>query len=224
MANIIAIGKHKHGCCVMQRCLEKGTWNQKISLADFIVQEMDSLIEDPYGNYLVQNVIKLDDRTKNEAIFKEIAKDFIRLSQLKFSSNVIEKCLDSCLSDGPKPQIEKIFKGGYQQNDILIVNELSMIGNKADMKTRVNFIVQKLIYNQFGNYVIQKILLKLKDETLRNEILYTIKSLQPSLMQIKHGQKVLQKLVKTYPSIFGVQTANLETTSHSSYSSSNYSY
>lgn len=25
--NIITIGKHKHGCCVMQRCLEKGTWN-----------------------------------------------------------------------------------------------------------------------------------------------------------------------------------------------------
>lgn len=35
--NIIAIGKHKHGCCVMQRCLEKGTWNQKINLADFII-------------------------------------------------------------------------------------------------------------------------------------------------------------------------------------------
>ena len=26
MTNIISIGKHKHGCCVMQRCLEKGTW------------------------------------------------------------------------------------------------------------------------------------------------------------------------------------------------------
>lgn len=79
---------------------------------------MHSLIEDPYGNYLVQNVIKLDDRQKNETIFKEIAKDFIRLSQLKFSSNVIEKCLDSCLSDGAQPQIEKIFKGTYQQDDI----------------------------------------------------------------------------------------------------------
>ena len=55
---------------------------------------MSSLIEDPYGNYLVQNVIKLNDTYKNESIFTEIAKDFIRLSQLKFSSNVIEKCLD----------------------------------------------------------------------------------------------------------------------------------
>ena len=41
---------------------------------------MDFLIEDPYGNYLVQNVLKLEDEDKNEQIFKQIAKDFIRLS------------------------------------------------------------------------------------------------------------------------------------------------
>jgi hypothetical protein len=28
-------------------------------------------------------------------IFSAIAKDFVRLSQLKFSSNVLEKCLES---------------------------------------------------------------------------------------------------------------------------------
>ena len=74
---------------------------------------MKNLIEDPYGNYLVQNVIKLNERQKNERIFTEIAKDFIRLSQLKFSSNVIEKCLDSCLSDCPAPLVEKVFKGTF---------------------------------------------------------------------------------------------------------------
>lgn len=180
MQNVIAIGKHKHGCCVMQRCLEKGTWKQKVNLANFIIKDMNSLIEDPYGNYLIQNVIKLNDRQKNQHIFQEIAKDFIRLSQLKFSSNVIEKCLDSCLSDGKEPQIEKVFKGTLQFDDQQMVNEL--VGCRTDMKTRVNFIVQKLIYNQFGNYVIQKVLAKIKDDHLRTEILYTIKSLQPSLM------------------------------------------
>lgn len=100
---------------------------------------------------------------------------------------MIEKCLDSCLSDGNEPHIEKIFKGTYLNDDHQIISELGMIGNKNDIKTRVNFIVQKLIYNQYGNYVIQKVLLKIKDVSLRNEILYTIKNLQPSLMQIKHG-------------------------------------
>lgn len=103
MKNIILIGKHKHGCCVMQRCLEMGTLNQKLNLSTYIIQDMNSLIEDPYGNYLVQNVIKLNDKQKNLFIFQEIAKDFIRLSQLKFSSNVIEKCLESSLSEGKEP-------------------------------------------------------------------------------------------------------------------------
>jgi hypothetical protein len=64
-------------------------------LADVIIKHLPSLIEDPYGNYLVQNVLKLNNAKRNDEIFKMIAKDFIRLSQLKFSSNVIEKCLES---------------------------------------------------------------------------------------------------------------------------------
>ena len=89
------IGMHKHGCCVMQRCLEKGALRQKLALADVIIENLAELIEDPYGNYLVQNVLKLKSAQKNEMIFSAIAKDFVRLSQLKFSSNVLEKCLES---------------------------------------------------------------------------------------------------------------------------------
>jgi len=95
MYNCEEIGSHKHGCCVMQRCLEKGRMSQKLELADVIILKLARLIEDPYGNYLVQNVLKLERADRNEQIFNVIANDFIRLSQLKFSSNVIEKCLES---------------------------------------------------------------------------------------------------------------------------------
>lgn len=91
MAHCIEIGSHKHGCCVMQRCLEKGKNKQKLALADVIIENLNQLIEDPYGNYLVQNVLKLNNERRNDEILKMIAKDFIRLSQMKFSSNVIEK-------------------------------------------------------------------------------------------------------------------------------------
>jgi hypothetical protein len=95
MTHCKEIGTHKHGCCVMQRCLEKGSKAQKMMLADVIIRHLQELIEDPFGNYLVQNVLKLESAEKSDMIFRVIAKDFIRLSQLKFSSNVIEKCLDS---------------------------------------------------------------------------------------------------------------------------------
>ena len=64
----------------MQRCLEKGDRTQKLKLADFIIEEMEQLIEDPYGNYLIQNVLKLNDNTRSEKIFAKIASHFIRLS------------------------------------------------------------------------------------------------------------------------------------------------
>lgn len=43
----------------MQRCLEKGRLSQKEDLARVIIQKMAALIEDPFGNYLVQNVLKM---------------------------------------------------------------------------------------------------------------------------------------------------------------------
>jgi hypothetical protein len=43
----------------------------------------------------VQNVLKINDNEVNRQIFSFIAGDFIRLSKLKFSSNVIEKCLET---------------------------------------------------------------------------------------------------------------------------------
>ena len=190
----------------MQRCLEKGTRGQKLALANHIIEHIHHLIEDPYGNYLVQNVLKLEDEHRNGQIIQQIAKDFIRLSQLKFSSNVIEVCLESKHSGGRATghsYIDNIFKGSFADDDLQIIRELGFnTAHSKNLKARVHFIVQKLVYNQFGNYVLQRALNVIADDNLRKEILYTIKSLQPSLMQLKHGQKVLQKLQKTYPQIF----------------------
>ena len=61
-----SIGTDKHGCCVMQRCLEKGLQKQKLALADVIISRLYLLIEDPYGNYLVQNVLKLNNQERND--------------------------------------------------------------------------------------------------------------------------------------------------------------
>jgi hypothetical protein len=112
-----------------------------------IIKHLPSLIEDPYGNYLVQNVLKLNNAKRNDEIFKMIAKDFIRLSQLKFSSNVIEKCLESKQTDS---QIDMILKGIHKEDDRTILKEL----NKQALvkQVRLSFIVDKLLFHQFGNY------------------------------------------------------------------------
>ena len=72
----------------------------------------------------------------------QIAKDFIRLSKMKFSSNVIEKCLDSKCNNYKEAHIDKIFKGTFPQDDQQIIAKFSSnYQQQKSLKTRVNFIV-----------------------------------------------------------------------------------
>ena len=86
-----------------------------------IIKNLHSLIEDPFGNYLVQNVLKLNNSSRNDLIFKMISTDFIRLSQLKFSSNVIEKCLESKLCSST---VDMFLSGSFDKDDATLLVEL----------------------------------------------------------------------------------------------------
>ena len=180
----------------MQRCLEKGSWEQELALADVIIENLSALIEDPYGNYLVQNVLKLKSEQKSDLIFKAIAKDFIRLSQLKFSSNVIEKCLDT---PSICAQVEQLFYGTHENEDATVLKCLGKQGKNR--QNRVKFLTQKLMMHSFGNYVLQKAILVV-NPGLRQQVLESIQLQSSSLQSTKHGPKVLQKLAKQYPHIF----------------------
>jgi hypothetical protein len=80
-------------------------------------------------------VLKLKSPAKNEMIFAAIAKDFVRLSQLKFSSNVLEKCLES---EKIGKQVDQIFKGTHVNEDATIAKSL---GKKAKNQVqRVRFL------------------------------------------------------------------------------------
>ena len=75
----------------------------------------------------------------------------MRFSQLKFSSNVIEKCLETKQAG---TQVDQIFKGIHIQDDASLVWELGAQSRNQDL--RVKLIVQRLVTHQFGNYVLQK--------------------------------------------------------------------
>lgn len=195
----VEIGSHKQGCCVMQRCLEKGRLTQKLKLSQVIVANLTDLIEDPYGNYLVQNVLKIRNEEVNKEIFSFIAGDFIRLSKMKFSSNVIEKCLESEACEAK--QIASILQGTHRRNDVTLVKLLGK--DSREQSKRVRTIVDQLVTHQFGNYVLQKAIFIELEWTLKKQILEGIKTKSSDLLDTKHGSKVLQKLKATYPRIFG---------------------
>lgn len=56
----LIVGTHRHGCCVLQRCIDHATGVQKSTLVAYITQNACSLVQDPFGNYVVQYIRKFE--------------------------------------------------------------------------------------------------------------------------------------------------------------------
>ncbi|CAK7217417.1 hypothetical protein SBRCBS47491_003159 [Sporothrix bragantina] len=124
----VEVGTHRHGCCVLQRCIDHASGDQKSWLISRITQEAVTLIQDPFGNYVVQYIIDLNDHNYTEPLVAQLRGRICALSRHKFSSNVVEKCL-RCSLDPSKD---------------LIVEELLQPGE-----------IDRLMRDSFANYVIQ---------------------------------------------------------------------
>ena len=87
----VQVSTHRHGCCVLQRCIDYATDSQKVQLISEITFHALTLVQDPFGNYVVQYVLDLGHPVFANAIVKAFAGHVGLLSLQKFSSNVIEK-------------------------------------------------------------------------------------------------------------------------------------
>jgi len=78
----------------MQKCIDASTPRQKQALCLEIARNTLIFVKNPFANYVVQFVLKLKMEDINQIISQELMSDLINLSKQKFSSNVIEKCLE----------------------------------------------------------------------------------------------------------------------------------
>ena len=66
-------------------------------------------VKNAFGNYVVQYVLELKDMNVNRRIGEEIHDNLLRLGKEKFSSNVIEKCLEYNEPDVRDMMVKKIL-------------------------------------------------------------------------------------------------------------------
>ena len=62
-------------------------------LSKEITLKIKMLINDEFGNFIIQHVINLKIKEYNDHIFNHIKENLVELSKLKFASNVIDKVL-----------------------------------------------------------------------------------------------------------------------------------
>jgi len=134
----VQVATHRHGCCVLQRCIDHGTVNQKTQLVDQIQANGAFLVQDPFGNYAVQYALDLQIPGLAFSIIEQIKGKLYHLSKQKFSSNVVEKCLKS---GDPKCVLSVMHE--------LLLNDEGTILDTAQTQ------LLDLLQDSYGNYVVQ---------------------------------------------------------------------
>ena len=168
--NITEILKTKSGCCVFSKVILNITDNDLNLIVDNIIKNFSSFINDEFGNISLKRLIKLNNENYNSKIFPCIKDSIINLSCQKFSSNVIEACIDNNTSL-KKQMINKLI-----EDESIIIN---------------------LILDQFGNYIVQKALQNSEQKEF-DIIIGIIKNNEKKLKQSQYGKVVYEKLMKNY--------------------------
>ena len=168
--NIVLISMHKHGCCVLQKCIERAAPKEQHQLFSLLLYHCKELIIDQCGNYIIQFMITLNIEEINLNVAEQLSDDIENYSKQKYSSNVVEKCLEC----GTDKICDKIIKA-------LLAAEC----------------IVSLLLDKFGNYVVQKALQRADQETQQN-ILNLIAPHLQKLKNYPFGMKLYSKLIITY--------------------------
>ncbi|XP_073052446.1 pumilio homolog 5-like [Primulina eburnea] len=173
--HVATLSMHPYGCRVIQRVLEH--CHDELQ-TQFIVSEiLDSvcaLAQDQYGNYVTQHVLARGIRHERSEIIEKLCGSIVQLSQHKFASNVVEKCLEY---------------GDSVSRDLLI-KEIVGHGDKND-----NILV--MMKDQYANYVIQKILQKCTSDQ-RELLLGVIRDHLTALKKYTYGKHIVTRLEQVY--------------------------
>ncbi|KAF9623766.1 hypothetical protein IFM89_005273 [Coptis chinensis] len=116
------IATHRHGCCVLQRCITYATGKDREILLSKVSSNGLRLAQDAFGNYVIQFVLELKIPSANATLMSQFERNYVLLSMQKFSSNVVEKCLKVFGEDGrsviiheflSSSQLEKLLQDPY---------------------------------------------------------------------------------------------------------------
>ncbi|KAI5854756.1 armadillo-type protein [Tricharina praecox] len=168
------LATHPYGCRVIQRMLEHCDEEAQASILKELHACTFSLVQDQYGNYVTQHVIehgKPEDRAK---IIQMVTGQLFQFSKHKFASNVVEKSI--------------AFGNAEQKREIVrAVTALRPDGTSP---------LHLLMRDQYGNYVIQKLLTLLSGAD-RETLVEQIKPQLQALKKFTFGKQInaIEKLI-----------------------------
>ncbi|TIA37268.1 ARM repeat-containing protein [Aureobasidium pullulans] len=162
----VIVGTHRHGCCVLQRCIDHASGNQKGQLVQHITMNAFTLVQDPFGNYVVQYILDLGEPAFSEPLAESFLGNVAILSRQKFSSNVIEKSI----------------RTGNENTRRALINEIM---NPVDL--------EKLLRDSYANYVVQTAMDYADPET-KARLIDNIRPILHSIRHTPYGRRIAGKI------------------------------
>ncbi|KAJ6016824.1 hypothetical protein N7451_000203 [Penicillium sp. IBT 35674x] len=168
------LAAHPYGCRVIQRMLEHCEEVDRQSILAELHACTSNLIPDQFGNYVIQHVIENGDEEDRNRMIIIVMSQLLAYSKHKFASNVVEKSIEF----GEPSQAHHIISTLISPNDR---GESPLLG---------------LMRDQYGNYVIQKVLGQLKGAE-REALIDQIKPLLSQLKKFSYGKQIvaIEKLI-----------------------------
>jgi hypothetical protein len=163
----VIVGTHRHGCSVLQRCIDHSAGYQRAQLIARITENVFALAQDPFGNYVVQYILDLDEAQFTKPLCLSFSGSVPALSRQKFSSNIIEKCLRTADFETKRTMIDEMLVG----------NEL-----------------EKMLRDVFANYVVQTAM-DFADADTKMKIINAVRPILPAIKQTPHGRRIAGKIM-----------------------------
>lgn len=140
MKNTVSLSCHPYGCRVLQRILEHCVESQKSATLNSIQKCLRTLLDDQYGNYVIQHVLQYGRKSDRDIVLHMIIENnLLVLSKQKFASNVIEKLL----------------KYGSAEHRTTIVREMLKPADDKTVESGRSSIVLLMVRDAYANYVVQ---------------------------------------------------------------------
>lgn len=76
------IACHKHGCCVMQKCIDGANDDQRSRLIDEIIFHAQDLVRDKFANYVLQLILDRKDYGINSRIGLQLTEPLLELGKI----------------------------------------------------------------------------------------------------------------------------------------------
>eukprot|EP00939_MAST-03C_sp_MAST-3C-sp1_P000944 g944.t1 len=165
---------HPYGCRVIQRILEYcSAMSQTKALMREIEKAATALMQDMYGNYVIQHIIQHGTKSERAALIDRVRGNMLSFSQHKFASNVVECCLKYGSLLQRKDLVDEILK-----KDECGITPLEI-----------------MIKDPFANYVVQKVV-DVVDARQRAVVTKHIKAQAQYLRRYTYGKHIISKMEK----------------------------